>query len=633
MWNQLLEKWPRLVPLSILLSVLALYGRTLGYEYIWDDSLLFLDKTALINEPLSWALLSQPVLPGTTYFRPLMFLTMFLEFNLVGQEPMLSHAVNVAIFMANALLVYLLAGHLARTLGLPSVRLRAWLAALLYVVHPSLVEPVAWISGRFDLLVTLFMLLGLYFAVLDIRPLLKLLLVSLSMMAGLLSKELAVVMPALLVCYWLACYGREFSSPFAALQQAFVQNSLLLSGMLFTFAIYMVLRIDAVNGVYHAQLTENYMKIAWFERRLPLEAMKYYLQHSFLPFSGISPMHPADNIDLLGWQSRITAWLAGLFVLGLFAWAFFKRTAASWLLVAWLACITPVLHIVPLSILDNVAHDRFLTAALAFWALAVVVVPYERVLAFMQEHSRQFILKLSAGAWVFLALITTLSVLPMWASELRLWHWAYQDHSQLNVVRYNYLYAALRESRTDILVKEVDGWIESGKGLDVGEQLLYANYLIRTGDIEGKRYLEGVLYALPAFHDMQEGRFYADRFYLTSLQMGSAYADYANALLVFDGDAEQALKYNRIAAWYQSESEQIPLKYQRAAIYYALNDFEGAEAILEELKGLYHYRQEMQEKSLNILVQKFCEVNAFDTESCRRMLENNMIERVEETSS
>lgn len=633
MWNQLLEKWPRLVPLSILLSVLALYGRTLGYEYIWDDSLLFLDKTALINEPLSWALLSQPVLPGTTYFRPLMFLTMFLEFNLVGQEPMLSHAVNVAIFMANALLVYLLAGHLARTLGLPSVRLRAWLAALLYVVHPSLVEPVAWISGRFDLLVTLFMLLGLYFAVLDIRPLLKLLLVSLSMMAGLLSKELAVVMPALLVCYWLACYGREFSSPFAALQQAFVQNSLLLSGMLFTFAIYMVLRIDAVNGVYHAQLTENYMKIAWFERRLPLEAMKYYLQHSFLPFSGISPMHPADNIDLLGWQSRITAWLAGLFVLGLFAWAFFKRTAASWLLVAWLACITPVLHIVPLSILDNVAHDRFLTAALAFWALAVVVVPYERVLAFMQAHSRQFILKLSAGAWVFLALITTLSVLPMWASELRLWHWAYQDHSQLNVVRYNYLYAALRESRTDILVKEVDGWIESGKGLDVGEQLLYANYLIRTGDIEGKRYLEGVLYALPAFHDMPEGRFYADRFYLTSLQMGSAYADYANALLVFDGDAEQALKYNRIAAWYQSESEQIPLKYQRAAIYYAMNDFDGAEAILEELKGLYHYRQEMQEKSLTILVQKFCEANNFDTESCRRMLENNMIERVEDASS
>lgn len=633
MWNQLLEKWPRLVPLSILLSVLALYGRTLGYEYIWDDSLLFLDKTALINEPLSWALLSQPVLPGTTYFRPLMFLTMFLEFNLVGQEPMLSHAVNVAIFMANALLVYLLAGHLARTLGLPSVRLRAWLAALLYVVHPSLVEPVAWISGRFDLLVTLFMLLGLYFAVLDIRPLMKLLLVSLSMMAGLLSKELAVVMPALLVCYWLACYGREFSSPFAALQQAFVQNSLLLSGMLFTFAIYMVLRIDAVNGVYHAQLTENYMKIAWFERRLPLEAMKYYLQHSFLPFSGISPMHPADNIDLVGWQSRITAWLAGLFVLGLFAWAFFKRTAASWLLVAWLACITPVLHIVPLSILDNVAHDRFLTAALAFWALAVVVVPYERVLAFMQVHSRQFILKLSAGAWVFLALITTLSVLPMWASELRLWHWAYQDHSQLNVVRYNYLYAALRESRTDILVKEVDGWIESGKGLDVGEQLLYANYLIRTGDIEGKRYLEGVLYALPAFHDMPEGRFYADRFYLTSLQMGSAYADYANALLVFDGDAEQALKYNRIAAWYQSESEQIPLKYQRAAIYYAMNDFDGAEAILEELKGLYHYRQEMQEKSLTILVQKFCEANNFDTESCRRMLENNMIERVEDASS
>lgn len=625
MVNRLLGNWAVLAPLSVLLLAVALYAQTFSYEYVWDDTLLFIDKTALINEPLSWALLSEPVLPGTSYFRPLMFLSMFAEFNLVGQEPMLSHAVNVTIFVINAMLVYLLALQLVRSMALPGDTFRAWLAAVLYVVHPSLVEPVAWVSGRFDLMVTMFMLLGLYMAMLDIRPLLKVLLVCLAMMAGLLSKELAVVMPALLVCLWLACHGREYRSPFVAMQQAFVQNSLLLSGMLFTFAIYMVLRIDAMGGVYHAQLSGSYIDTIWIERRMPLEALKFYLAHTFLPFSGISPMHPAGNIDFESLGGRASAWLAGLSVLALFAWAFLRRTATSWLLVAWLACITPVLHIVPLSILDNVGHDRFLTSALVFWALAVAVLPYQQVLKFMQDHSRRFALRMTATIWIGLAVLTTLSVMPMWASELRFWHWAYQDHSDQSVVRYNYLYATLHGDRYDIFLKEINSYLESGKGLDVGEQLLYAIYLIRSGDPEGKKYTEGVLYALPAFHDMPDGRYYADRFYLTSLQMGGAYGDYALALMTFDGDAEQALQYNRTAEWYMRESEKIPLLYQRAAILYALNDFDGAQAVLDELDGMYHYRKEKQLISMSQIMQKYCEVHEFNTESCARMLAQDLV--------
>ena len=85
----------------LLLTGLAvlLYAQTLNFAYVWDDSLLFLDKTALLNEPLSWSLLTDPVLPGTTYMRPLIFLTLYIEFNVLGQSPAISHAINLIIFI------------------------------------------------------------------------------------------------------------------------------------------------------------------------------------------------------------------------------------------------------------------------------------------------------------------------------------------------------------------------------------------------------------------------------------------------------------------------------------------------------------------------------------------------------
>src|SRR5690554_7976652 len=98
---------------SIFLSLLLLtglatllYGQALDFKYVWNDPLLFLDKTALINDPLSWSLLTEPVLAGTTYLRPLVFLTFYLEFNLFSQSPALSHAINLAIFIANIWLVF-----------------------------------------------------------------------------------------------------------------------------------------------------------------------------------------------------------------------------------------------------------------------------------------------------------------------------------------------------------------------------------------------------------------------------------------------------------------------------------------------------------------------------------------------
>ena len=49
----------RLLPvMGLAVLVLLLYGQTLGFSYVWDDGIIFLDKNDLMVKPLSWGLLS-----------------------------------------------------------------------------------------------------------------------------------------------------------------------------------------------------------------------------------------------------------------------------------------------------------------------------------------------------------------------------------------------------------------------------------------------------------------------------------------------------------------------------------------------------------------------------------------------
>lgn len=69
--------------------------------------------------------------------------------------------------------------------------------------------------------------------------------------------------------------------------------------------------------------------------------------------------------------------------------------------------------------------------------------------------------------------------------------------------------------------------------------------------------------------------------------------------------------------------------YQRAAILYALNDFDAADALIEELKGLYQYKKEVHERGMAALVNKFCQVKDYKTVSCERLIERGLVSRVD----
>ena len=140
------------VALALLVLVaLALYVRTLGYEYVWD-ALLFLD--GYHGRDGAVRALTQPFF-FTGYYRPLASLS-FVSFD----EAAAQHAVNVLLHAVNTVLVLYVARALmpAEVAGSRAGLLAAALGALVFAVHPVGVEAVAWVSGRFDTLMCTFAL-------------------------------------------------------------------------------------------------------------------------------------------------------------------------------------------------------------------------------------------------------------------------------------------------------------------------------------------------------------------------------------------------------------------------------------------------------------------------------------------
>jgi hypothetical protein len=188
------------------LIAFLLYLPVLHGGLVWDDPLYLYHP--LYRHPPNWSrILTTPFVLSPNYFRPLVVVT----FVLGGVVPWLQHLVNLLLHVLNTVLVTLLAARLnGRRLG-ESVW-PALVAPLLYAVHPALVEGVAFISGRFDLMLTTFLLLALLadLALRD-RPRLASPAVGLCVFLAALCKEMAAGFLLVLPLWHLATGGTPAS--------------------------------------------------------------------------------------------------------------------------------------------------------------------------------------------------------------------------------------------------------------------------------------------------------------------------------------------------------------------------------------------------------------------------------------
>jgi Tfp pilus assembly protein PilF len=242
---ELLEapKARRAVAVMVALVAVVAYAATLGYELVWDDTLLIQQSWRLHHwGELPQLLLSQfwsEVGETSHYYRPLITLTFFLDMKVWGLQPFGFHLTNLLAHVAVILAV------LAVARRVTGGELAAVISALAFALQPLHTESVTFVSGRTDVLATLFFLLALlaYDRGRD-QPGWRFTACSLgACLLALLAKEVAITLPVVLALWDWRVRGdlRDRRAAWHGLGRYAPYGGVL--------ALYLGLRLFALRGV------------------------------------------------------------------------------------------------------------------------------------------------------------------------------------------------------------------------------------------------------------------------------------------------------------------------------------------------------------------------------------------------
>jgi protein O-mannosyl-transferase len=158
--------------LLLVIAVWLVFGQTLRHQFINYDDDQYFSANPQVQAGLTWRGVGWAF--GTTSaanWHPLTWLSLMLDAELFGPDPMGPHLTNVLLHAASTVLLFLL---LRQLMGLRSntsmgatapqagAYWRSALVAALFGLHPLHVESVAWVAERKDVLSGLFFMLTLW---------------------------------------------------------------------------------------------------------------------------------------------------------------------------------------------------------------------------------------------------------------------------------------------------------------------------------------------------------------------------------------------------------------------------------------------------------------------------------------
>src|ERR1700722_13514024 len=197
------ETWKRIAKIAlIIVAVVLVYAPSFRAGFVWDDEQLIIGNPLLRNI----AGLKEIWSGGRTadYF-PVTNTAFWIEWNIFGNHAAGFHVVNILLQAADALLLWAVLSRLR----IPG----AWLATLIFAIHPVNAESVAWISELKNVLSMLFALLSTlcFFDIEDQKVLHRSVAYPSSIgffILALLAKSQAVFLPAaFLLCGWWRAGG------------------------------------------------------------------------------------------------------------------------------------------------------------------------------------------------------------------------------------------------------------------------------------------------------------------------------------------------------------------------------------------------------------------------------------------
>lgn len=284
--------------LALTLSfILAVYFQSISHP------LGFLDDPGIvehygINSTLSFFDVIAP--GGKFYYRPLVDLSYWLDFQMWGMDSSFMHLENIAVHLINVYLVFLIASLLPVTSELKSLPI---ISALLFGLHPINSESVNWIAGRSDVFAGVFILLAVYSLIRTVQEQsVRFAMVAFTVaFIGILAKETAIMfIPAalLVTTYWPV--GPYEISAHRSWRRRFILTPILVS---FCLAVSILILVyvkgrgnNAISLVFEGS---THLFIRSFE------AFGFYVKKMFLPLPlnfaivEVSPLYAIAGIVTL----------------------------------------------------------------------------------------------------------------------------------------------------------------------------------------------------------------------------------------------------------------------------------------------------------------------------------------------
>jgi tetratricopeptide (TPR) repeat protein len=324
------------------------YFGTLSFGFVYDDNATIVSNVAI----RSFRTVPQQFQSSAFLhiYRPLTALWLCANYALFGLRPAWWHLAAVALHVLITYLTFVV------TYELVSDRGTAFIASLLFGIHPAHVENVTWLSAVNDLLMSA-LLLASFLAFLHYRKSdgkSRLVLSLVLFAAALLTKETAVVFPVLILVFaWL--FTAETGGAWRR-----AANSIGASVAFFcVLAVYLIARSFAMMGSVGASTTSlpgwttialTWPSILWFDvchLVLPLRLSEFY-PSGYVASPGLktfivpAALLTAVTISVLLWTRRLKDAHAAQFA---FAWIWLTLVPAL-----YLRALTP----------SDFLHDRFL---------------------------------------------------------------------------------------------------------------------------------------------------------------------------------------------------------------------------------------------------------------------------------
>lgn len=406
----------------LLVAGLFAFWPSVMFDFVnWDDPAYVLHNDLI----KSWSpsnLVGVATETVTRNFAPLTILSLLIDHTIWGLNPSGYHATNVLLHLVNGVLVLLLVKQLTNN------RFVAWTTAALFLVHPVQIETVAWISSRKGLLSATFMLAALLVRLRpDLKPKNEAWYV-LWLAAALLSKALAVVVPAVVLAYDVWVRRQTFAD-------AFVRQ--VIPGVMCLLLLFKTMASQhSILGGLRGHLDYS----IWHIIAIDTTIMWRYIGMMLWP-SDLCVLYDPPTVGI--WKSVLLA-TTGWLLVAAAIWKYrSKCPLILWAAVTYLLLLLPVLNFFKITTLMN---DRYLYLPCILF-FAVVASGVSRLFYGAEVHADSALhylarsMKLSVGlVAVLMALSATRQHLPVWRNPDTLWTHAMSEVPQLPVVRIQMAY-------------------------------------------------------------------------------------------------------------------------------------------------------------------------------------------------